>query len=58
VNLRWGRLEFEALTDGGIARVRLRPGSDSLYGPLAALACALGLGMSLTEAVARLGASV
>jgi hypothetical protein len=58
VNLRWGKLEFEALTDGGIARVCLDPGEDGLYGPLAALACALGLGMSLTEAVARLNTSV
>jgi hypothetical protein len=58
VNLRWGRLEFEALADGDIARVRLDPGEDSLYGVLAALACALGLGMPLTEAVARLNTSV
>ena len=57
VNLRWGRLEFEALTDHGIARVSLSPGRrEGLYGPLAALACALGLGMSLGEAVERLGA--
>lgn len=55
VNLRWGRLEFEALTDRDIARVRL-PGGENpdLYGPLAALACALGLGMPLSEAVRRL----
>jgi hypothetical protein len=58
VNLRWGRLEFEVLTDDGLARVRLTPGTQDLYGPLAALACALGLGMSLTEAVARLNTSV
>jgi hypothetical protein len=58
VNLRWGRLEFEALTDDGIARVCLNPGEYGLYGPLAALACALGLGMPLKEAVARLNASV
>lgn len=56
VNLRWGRLEFEALTEGDIARVRLPEGEQpGLYGPLAALACALGLGMPLSEAVKRLG---
>lgn len=55
VNLRWGRLEFEALTDGEIARVCLPPERrEGLYGPLAALACALGLGTSLKEAVRRL----
>ncbi len=55
VNLRWGRLEFEALTDGDIARVRLPEGEKTgLYGPLAALACVLGLGMPLPEAVKRL----
>ena len=58
VNLRWGRLEFEALTDRDIARVRLpAEGSVELYGPLAALACAVGLGMPLWEAVSRLGPS-
>ena len=58
VNLRWGRLEFEALTDRDIARVRLpAEGSVELYGPLAALACAVGLGMPLWEAVSRLGQS-
>lgn len=58
VNLRWGRLEFEALTDRDIARVRL-PADDGaeLYGPLAALACAVGLGIPLWEAVRRLGQS-
>lgn len=56
VNLRWGHLEFEALTDKDIARVRLPVGGGAdLYGPLAAMACALGLGMSLGEAVQRLG---
>jgi len=50
--------EFEALTDRDIARVRL-PAEESveLYGPLAALACAVGLGMPLWEAVSRLGQS-
>lgn len=55
VNLRWGRLEFEALTDDDIARVRLPEGEEAdLYGPLAALACVLGLGVPLPEAVKRL----
>ena len=55
VNLRWGRLEFDALTDRELARVRLPLGEEpDLYGPLAALACALGLGMPLEEAVRRL----
>ena len=55
VNLRWGRLEFDALTDRDLARVRLElTGEPNLYGPLAALACALGLGMPLAEAVRRL----
>lgn len=58
VNLRWGRLEFEALTQRNIARVRLPPeGEADLYGPLAALACAVGLGMPLEEAVKRLSAA-
>lgn len=55
VNLRWGRLEFDALTHRDLARVRLPlEGEPDLYGPLAALACALGLGMPLEEAVRRL----
>ena len=50
--------EFEALTDRDIARVRLpAEGSVELYGPLAALACAVGLGRPLWEAVSRLGQS-
>ena len=55
VNLRWGRLEFDALTDSDLRRIRLAPedGSD-LDGALAALACALGLGMPLDEAARRL----
>lgn len=58
VNLRWGRLEFEALTDRDIARVCLPAGQGAdLYGPLAAMACALGLGMPLGETVRRLGES-
>lgn len=55
VNLRWGRLEFEALTCRDIVRVRLPMGeTPDLYGPLAALACAVGLGLPLEEAAARL----
>ncbi len=58
VNLRWGRLEFEALTNGDIARVRMPEGGKAdLYAPLAALACALALGMPLPEAVGRLSAA-
>lgn len=57
VNLRWERLEFEALTGREIARVRLPLAEENdLYGPLAALACAVGLGMPLAEAVRRLTA--
>ncbi len=55
VNLRWGKLEFEALTDDDIVRIRLECGENpDLYGALAALACVLGLGMSLLEAAERL----
>lgn len=54
VSLRRGGLAFEALVDGDMARVYL-PGEQALYGSLAALACALGLGMSLRQAVERLG---
>lgn len=55
VNLRWGRLEFEALTATELRRIRLAPeGGADLYGALAALTCALGLGMPLEEAAARL----
>ena len=55
VNLRWGRLEFDALTHRDLARVRLPLGEEpDLYSPLVALACALGLGMPLEEAVRRL----
>lgn len=53
VNLRWGRLEFEALSDGDLVRVRLER-AQGLYGPLAALACALALGMPLRDAAARI----
>lgn len=59
VNLRWERLEFEALAGREIARVRLPLTEENdLYGPLAALACAVGLGMPLTEAIRRLTAGM
>ena len=55
-NLRWGRLEFDVLTAGDLGRVRLAPENGyDLYGALAALTCALGLGMPLDEAARRLG---
>ena len=53
VNLRREGLEFEALIDGDMARIYL-PGERGLYGTLAALACALGLGMPLGHAAERL----
>ena len=53
VNLRWGRLEFDALTQHELTRIRL-PGEADLYGTLAALGCALGLGVPLNEAANRL----
>ena len=57
VRLHENRLEFEALTDGELLRVRV----PLLYGPrlydyLAALAGALALGMPLKDAAARLAA--
>lgn len=55
VNLRWGRLEFDALTRNDLARVRLPLGEEpDVYGPLSALSCALALGMPFGEAVRRL----
>lgn len=57
VRLLGGRLEFEALTDWGLTRVRVPGGKEPrLYDHLAALAGALALGMPLDEAAARLGA--
>lgn len=57
VRLLGGRLEFEALTDGELLRVRIPGGGEArLYDHLAALAGALALGMPLNEAAARLGA--
>ena len=56
VHLRGERLEFEALTDGGLLRVRVPAGQEPrLYDHLAALAGALALGVPLAEAAARLG---
>ena len=54
VRLRADRLEFEALTDGGLTRVRVPLGDrPRLYDHLAALAGALAVGMPL-ERAARL----
>lgn len=56
VCLRGERLEFEALTDRELLRVRVPAGgSPRLYDHLAALAGALALGVPLEEAAARLG---
>lgn len=56
VRLREQRLEFEALTDGELMRVRVPCGEQPrLYDHLAALAGALALGVPLSDAVARLG---
>ena len=58
VCLRGERLEFEALTDGGLMRVRVPVGKEPrLYDHLAALAGALALGVPLEEAVVRLSGS-
>lgn len=55
VRLKGKRLEFEALTRGELVRVRVPAGEQPrLYDHLAALAGALALGVSLTDAVARL----
>lgn len=55
VCLRNGRLEFEALTDRELLRVRVPAGDQPrLYDHLAALAGALALGVPLDRAAARL----
>ena len=55
VRLRGDRLEFEALTDSELLRVRVPIGREPrLYDHLAALAGALALGVPLTEAAAKL----
>ena len=55
VRLRGERLEFEALAQGGLTRVRVPAGGKPrLYDHLAALAGALALGMPLADAAARL----
>ena len=55
VRLRGERLEFEALTDSELLRVRVPVGREPrLYDHLAALAGALALGVPLAEAAARL----
>ena len=58
VRLRGDRLEFEALTDSDLLRVRVPAGEKPrLYDHLAALAGALALGVPLAEAAARLSES-
>ncbi len=55
VRLRDGRLEFEALTDRGLLRVKLPSVQEPrLYDYLAALAGALAVGVPLETAVSRL----
>lgn len=53
INLRWGRLEFDALARGELIRVRL-PAETDVYAALSALSCAVGLGMGLEAAVRRI----
>ena len=58
VRLRGEWLEFEALTDSDLLRVRVPVGREPrLYDHLAALAGALALGVPLEEAAARLTGS-
>lgn len=55
VRLRGDRLEFEALTDGELLRVRLPAAQEpKLYDYLAALAGALAVGVPLETAISRL----
>lgn len=55
VRLRGEQLEFEALAQGELMRVRVPAGENPrLYDHLAALAGALALGVPLSDAVARL----
>lgn len=56
INLRWGRLEFDALARGELARFRL-PAETDVYTALSAVSCAVGLGMPLSEVSRRLEAS-
>lgn len=50
------RVEFDALADHDLARVRLPiPGAFTLYNALAALGCGLALGLPLREMAAALG---
>lgn len=53
INLRWGRLEFDALVHNELTRIRL-PAETDVYAALSALSCAVGLGMPLKEAARRL----
>lgn len=49
------RVEFEAVTLDGIGRVRLPiPGGFSIYNALGVIACAVGLGLPLTDVTAAL----
>ena len=49
------RVEFEALTTGAIARVRLPiPGGFTIYNALGVIACGLALGLSLPQVCASL----
>lgn len=54
VRLRHHRVEFEALTQGNLLRVRAPRGQEGLYESLAALAAAVALGMPLEQAARRL----
>ena len=55
VRLLPGRVEFEALTDSGISRVKLPiPGGFTIYNAMAALTCGLALGLKLEEMTAAL----
>ena len=59
VRLRGDRLEFEALTDSELLRVRVPIGREPrLYDHLAALAGALALGVPLAEAAAWMSSLV
>ena len=50
------RVEFEAVTLGGISRVRLPiPGGFSIYNALGVIACTQALGLPLAEVAAALG---
>lgn len=54
VCMRHQRVEFEALTQSDLLRVRVPQGQGGLYESLAALAAAVALGMPLEQAAQRL----